>query len=204
MRKQEILMDMHATAYPWKFNPSGWAHRWKIVVLAMIASGISLYLGLYEWGVTSFAWDPVFGNQTEEVLKSEVSHMITEWIKLPDAILGSIAYFTEVIFALAGSTRRWQDRPWLVILFGLDVIPLGVTSAILVTMQGTVVGHWCFLCLCTACVSLTLVFLAYQEVLCTVIYLHRVWKKDRSLFWPTLWGTPSHTAYKIGLNMEND
>jgi hypothetical protein len=32
-----------------------------------------------------------------------------------------------------------------VILFGIDVIPLGIVSAVLVVLQGTIVGSWCVL-----------------------------------------------------------
>ena len=49
----------------------------------------------------------------------------------------------------------------MVILFGIDVIPLGGVSAILVVMQGFVVGSWCTLCLVSAAVSLLLVYFAY-------------------------------------------
>jgi hypothetical protein len=44
----------------------------------------------------------------------------------------------------------------MVVLFGLDVIPLGAISAILVLLQATIVGYWCFLCLVTAAISVLL------------------------------------------------
>ena len=110
----------------------------------------------------------------------------------------------DLIFGLAGSTRRWQYRPWMVLLFGLDVIPLGIVSAVLVVLQGAVVGAWCFLCLVTAAISLILVALAYDEVWSTLLYLGRVWRKTHSakLVWNTFWGRPYGLAEEVALVRE--
>ena len=188
---------------PWDYNPSSWNQRVRIALIAMIAVLISLYLGLFQWGLVSDVWDPVFGDQTKQVLLSDVSHTMSSWFRVPDAILGSLMYLGDVIFALAGSTRRWQYRPWLVILFGLDVIPLGIVSAVLVFLQATVVGNWCFLCLVSAVISLILVVMAYDEVWSTLIFLYRLWKKTKSkkIVWQTFWGKPSEEAHEVGLSM---
>ncbi len=188
---------------PWWYNPSSWNQRIRVAVIAMIAVLISIYLGLYQWRLIGNIWDPFFGDQSKHVLDSDVSHKIRSWVLVPDAILGALAYLGDVIFALAGSKRRWQYTPWLVILFGIDVIPLGIVSAILVFMQALVVQQWCFLCLVTAVISLILVVLAYDEVLSSVIYLRRFWKKTRSWpkFWRTFWGFASEEALEIGEGM---
>ena len=85
-----------------------------------------------------------------------------------------------------------QRGPWacLVVLFGIDVIPLGGVSAILVIIQATVLGQWCFLCLVTAVISLILVYWAYDEVWSSITYLRRVWQRthDRSILWTVFWG----------------
>lgn len=188
---------------PWSYNPSSWRQRVIICIVALPAVIISAYLGLYQWRLIDSVWDPVFGNQTMKVLDSEVSHRMRDFIIIPDAILGTLAYLGDILFALAGSTRRWQFRPWMVVLFGLDVIPLGIVSAILVVLQGTVVGSWCFLCLVTAVISLILVVMAYDEVWSCLLYLSRIWKKHRnfSLLWRTFWGNPSDEAHAVALTM---
>src|SRR5690606_26590470 len=95
-----------------------------------------------------------------------------------------------------------QYRPWIVVIFGLDVIPLGIVSAILVFMQGAVVGAWCFLCLVTAVISLVLVVMAYDEVWSCLIYLHRVRKNSNwATAWWTMWGYPSDVANEVGIAM---
>jgi uncharacterized membrane protein len=188
---------------PWDYNPSSWKQRVKISLIAVIAAGIAFYMGLYQWGLIDDVWDPIFGDQTKQVLRSDVSHTMSAWFRVPDAILGFVAYLGDVIFALAGSARRWQYRPWLVVLFGLDVIPLGIVGAILVFLQGTIVGSWCFLCIVSAIISLILVVMAYDEVFSTLIFLYRLWKKTKSkkIIWKTFWGSPSEEAYEVGLTM---
>lgn len=195
--------DLDVIPKPWDHNPSSWSQRVPVAVLAAVALLISAYMGLYQWNLIGQVWDPVFGRQTEEVLKSDVSHQITRWVGIPDAILGALAYLGDIIFALAGSTRRWQFRPWMVVIFGIDVIPLGGVSAILVFMQAFVVGSWCFLCLVTAVLSLTLVYLAYDEVWTTLLYLREVRRRSRKKgdLWNAFWGRPSRAAYEAGESM---
>lgn len=193
----------HATPEPWRYNPSKWSQRVTIVLIAAIATLIAIYMGLYQWRIIDSVWDPVFKDQSMKVLDSNVSHQITAWVRIPDSILGALAYLGDVIFGLAGSTRRWYDRPWLVILFGLDVIPLGIVSSVLIFLQGAVVGSWCFLCLITGVISLVLVFLAYDEVWSSCIFLRYVWKQSKSLsiLWNTFWGRPSLIAHKVAAEM---
>lgn len=199
--KNPYSLDAHP--YPWDYNPSSWAQRISVALVAFVAFIIAIYLGLYQWGLIDSVWDPIFGEQSANVLTSDVSHQITSWIQMPDAILGAWAYLGDFVFALAGSTRRWQFRPWLVLLFGLDVIPLGIVSAILIFLQGAVVGSWCFLCIITAIISLILVVMAYDEVFISCNFLYRVWKKTRNrrLLWNTFLGFPSEEANEIANSM---
>jgi hypothetical protein len=62
---------------------------------------------------------------------------------------------------------------------------------VLVVLQGTAVGAWCFLCLATAAISLMLVALAYDEVWSSILYLRRVAKKtgDARAVWRAFWKT---------------
>lgn len=190
---------LDAIPRPWDYNPSAWSQRIPICVLAMVAFFIAVYMGLYQWRLIGSAWDPIFGTQTEAVLDSDVSERMRRWFLIPDAVFGAIAYLGDAIFGLAGSTRRWQYRPWLVVIFGIDVIPLGVVSAVLVVLQGAVVGSWCFLCLVTAVISLILVYMAFDEVWSCLLYLWRVWRETRSLrlLWKTFCGFRSPEADRI-------
>lgn len=183
-----LWLDINAP--PWKYNPSSWSQRLPICALAAVAGLIATYMALYQWRVVGSVWDPVFGEQTAKVLDSDVSEKMRHWMLVPDAALGAVGYFSEALLGLAGSTRRWQFRPWLVILFGIDVIPLGIVSVILVVLQGTVVGFWCFPCLVTAAISVLLVYWAYDEVWSSLKFLKQVWDRthDRTVLWRTFWG----------------
>jgi uncharacterized membrane protein len=198
-REGDGWLDVNAP--PWRHNPSSWANRIPICVLAGIATLIAAYMALYQWRLVDGVWDPLFGDQSRRVLDSEVSERMRAWLRVPDAALGALAYLGDVIFGLAGCTRRWQHRPWLVLLFGLDVIPLGLVSAILVVLQGTVVGAWCFLCLVTAVISLVLVVLAADEVWSSLSYLLRLWRRcrDGREVWRCFCGRPSPLAAEVAL-----
>jgi hypothetical protein len=206
-------MDFHPTppvwnaaVEPWSYNPSAWRQRVPICILAAVAFLIAAYMALYQWRLIGSVWDPVFGEQSEQVLDSEVAQAMDRWIGVPDAALGAFAYLGDALLGLAGSQRRWQFRPWMVVLFGIDVIPLGVVSSVLVILQGTIVGKWCFLCLVTAAISLLLVYWAYDEVYSSLKYLYRVWKRSKSgvVLWNAFWGFPSEVAAEIGREMVRD
>ena len=188
---------------PWSYNPSRWSQRIPICILAAVAFLIAAYMALYQWRLIDSVWDPVFGDQSQQVLDSNVAQTMDRWIGVPDAAFGAFAYLGDAILGLAGSTRRWQFRPWMVVLFGIDVIPLGVVSSVLVVLQATVVGSWCFLCIVTAVISLILAWWAYDEVYSSLKYLYRVWKRSQSVrvLFNAFWGIPSALAFEVGNEM---
>lgn len=191
-------LDVHAP--PFSRNPSSWRQRVPICALAGVGFLVSCYLTLYQWQLVDTVWDPVFGDGSVKVLESEVSHSLGRWFGIPDAALGAIAYLGDLVFGLAGSTRRWQYRPWLVLIFGFDVIPLGIVSIVLVGMQGFAVGAWCFLCLVTAAVSVALILIAYDEVWAALKYLWRVWRRGGARpAWAAFRGVPSDVAARVAL-----
>lgn len=205
----EILEDkartpvpaLDAVPEPWDYNPSAWPQRVRVSLVAAVGFLVAAYMGLYQLGLIRDVWDPVFGDQTLKVLDSDASHRMSRWMRVGDSLFGSLAYLGDIVFAMAGSTRRWQYRPWLVVLFGIDVIPLGIVSVILVITQGFVVQAWCFLCLVSAAISLGLIFLAYDEVWSSLKFLRRVWVRsggDLGVWWRVLWGKPHDAAVRAG------
>ena len=197
---QDVLdLDVHAP--PFHRNPSAWSQRLPICVLAGIATVIASYMALFQWGLMASVWDPLFGRGSEIVLQSDVARGLDRWLHVPDAAFGAWGYLSEAVLGLVGSTRRWQYRPWLVILFGIDVIPLGGVSAILVLCQGFIVGSWCTLCLLTALISFILIGLAYDEVWASLCYLRHVWRqtRDKRLLWRVFWGFAATEADRLAL-----
>jgi uncharacterized membrane protein len=195
--------SLNAIPLNWGYNPSGWFERTRIAIVAAVGFLIASYMSLYQMNLIGSVWDPVFGEGTAHVLKSDLSHALSRVFRVPDALLGALAYLGDIVLGLGGSTRRWQFRPWLVLLFAVNIIPLGLVSALLVVSQGAVVGAWCFLCLTTAGISLLLIYLAYDEIWTTIRYLHGVWKLSGSwsVLWKTLIGTPTDAGRQVGEEM---
>jgi len=145
--------------------------RLLIALIAAIATALSTYMALFQWGVISRVWDPFFS--TDTVLNSNISHDLRRMLYIPDAALGALSYLGDVVLSLVGSKTRWKDQSWLVLLFGLYVIPPAVVSIILVCLQGLVVKAWCFWCLVCASLSLVLILLSYNEVKASWLYLKK-------------------------------
>ena len=124
-------MATEGTPPGWDANPSSWRQRLPIVAVALVGFGIATYLTLYQLDVFDTVWEPFFGDGSETVLNSEVSHILP----IPDALLGTFSYALDAVTGVLGGTRRWKTMPWLVVLFGLAVGPLGAVSVLLVVLQ---------------------------------------------------------------------
>lgn len=170
----------------WSYNPASWGQRLPIVGLAAVGFLTAGYLALYQVGVFPTVWDPVFGSGSVTVLTSWVATGTERAVGVPDAALGALGYLADAVTGVIGSTRRWRTMPWLVILFGLFVGPLGAVSIALVILQ-PFVGGWCFLCLITAAISVLMIGPAMDEVLASLQYLRRERRAGRSA-WRAFWG----------------
>lgn len=167
----------------WDYNPAAWSERIPIVVLALAGFTIASCLALYQWGVFDSVWEPFFGDGSRTILNSGVSQILP----FPDAALGAFSYLLDAVAGLIGGRRRWRTMPWIVILFGLAVGPLGVVSVMLVVFQPVVYGAWCSLCLASAAISLAMVGPAMDELLASLQHLKRERVHGRGL-WRAFWG----------------
>lgn len=180
----------------WKTNPSAWGERIPIIVLALVGLLIASYLGAFQLGFIDTVWEPFFGDDSRRILTSGVS----EVLPVPDAVLGAIAYLLDAVAGAIGGRGRWRSMPWIVILFGLAVGPLGAVSILLVILQPVLLNSWCTLCLTTALISLVMIGPALDETLVSLQYLKRVSRHGGSV-WRAFWGieTPD---YQQQLSME--
>lgn len=167
----------------WNYNPSTWKHRIPLVVAASVGFCIAMYLAFFQMKLVNSVWDPFFGDGTEKVLTSRLSQKFP----IPDALLGAFGYLLDVVSGLIGGIDRWKTNPWIVIIFGLAVGPLGMVSVLLVISQPIIVGHWCTLCLCSATISVIMISPAMHEFLASLQYLQRARHKKMSL-WKAFWG----------------
>lgn len=179
-----MSMEMPGPDIPpgWSYNPSTWVQRAPIIALGLVGFLLSRPLAGYQLGHIDWVWDPFFGGGTTDILTSDVSKA---W-PVSDAGLGAMTYLVEVLSTFMGDRRRWRTMPWMVAIFGFAVIPLGVTSIILVVMQPLVVGEWCMLCLASAAAMLVMLPLALDEVIAMIQFLNHSRKAGRSV-WRTFW-----------------
>lgn len=176
----------------WDYNPSAWSQRIPIITLALLGFFIARYMAAFQLGHIATVWDPVFGGQTKTILTSDVSKAFP----ISDAGLGAFSYLLDAISGMIGDRRRWRTMPWMVILFGVMIIPPGVTSIALVILQPVGVGAWCFLCLLTAFIMLLMVAPALDEVVATVQFLRQSHKQGKP-FWRTFLRGEPLTAEEI-------
>ncbi|MFN2442115.1 MAG: hypothetical protein ABR517_05480 [Thermoanaerobaculia bacterium] len=45
------MIDLDVHPAPFERNPSAWSQRLPIAAMALVATGISIYLALYQWGL---------------------------------------------------------------------------------------------------------------------------------------------------------
>jgi hypothetical protein len=85
-----------------------------------------------------------------------------------------------------GGRNRWRTMPWMVLMFGVLVVPLGVVSIVLVILQPLAVGAWCTLCLVTAAAMLIMIAPAVDEVVAMGQFLLGARREGKPL-WRTFW-----------------
>lgn len=167
----------------WSYNPSSWPERLPIVGLALVGFVIAGYLALYQLRFFVDVWEPFFGDGSRIILNSSVSRILP----IPDAALGAFGYLLDAITGVIGGRDRWRRMPWIVVLFGVAVGPLGIVSVLLVILQPVMFNAWCTLCLASALISVLMIGPAADEVLASLQYLKGERVKGRSL-WRAFWG----------------
>lgn len=167
----------------WDYNPAAWKERIPIVLLALVGFGIATYLSLYQLRVFSTVWEPFFGDGSQTILNSSISRVLP----IPDAALGALGYLLDAVTGVIGGQKRWRRMPWIVVVFGLAVGPLGMVSIMLVVFQPVLLDAWCTLCLASAVVSVAMIGPAMDELLASLQHLRREKEAGRSV-WDAFWG----------------
>ena len=178
--------DVNLIPPGWDYNPATWSQRIPIVVLAMVGFFIASYLALYQLDIIRNVWEPFFGDGSVTILNSKVSHVLP----IPDAALGAFGYLVDAVTGIIGGTGRWKKMPWIVIVFGLAVGPLGFVSVMLVVFQPVLFSAWCTLCLCSAVISIAMIGPAMDEMLASLQFMQRVRRSEAST-WKAFWGVQS-------------
>ncbi|MGR8940194.1 MAG: NAD-dependent epimerase/dehydratase family protein [Gammaproteobacteria bacterium] len=174
-----LLAEMTGPDIPpgWDYSPSSWLQRIPIIFLAFIGLYISRYLAAYQLGHIPQAWDPFFGAGTERIITSDISKA---W-PVPDAGLGAVTYLLEILTGIIGGRARWRTMPWLVILFGVMIVPLGGVSIFFIIIQPILLGTWCTLCLAAAAAMLIQIPYSVDELIATLQFLRERRSKGKSV-----------------------
>ncbi len=189
----------------WDVSPSSWAQRLPIIALAFVGLHISRYLAAYQLGHIDSIWEPFFAggpdprNGTEEIITSSVSRA---W-PVSDAGVGAVTYALEIITGLIGSARRWRTMPWLVVLFGLMIVPLGVVSLTFIIIQPIWIGTWCTLCLIAALAMLIQIPYSLDELVATGQFLMRRKRAGRALLSVFFTGDTDEPAGPVPRNLHD-
>lgn len=175
-------VDGAAVPPGWSYDPSTAAQRAPLIALALFGFLASRYMGAYQLGYVGVVWDPVFGDGTMRVLDSRISAAFP----VSDAGLGAVAYAVGALLGFTGDRTRWRTMPWVVALFGVVVVSLGVVQVLLVLSQPLLVGAWCTLCLLSAFGTLWMIALSFDEVVATLQLLDR--RTDEGVpLWRAFW-----------------
>jgi nucleoside-diphosphate-sugar epimerase len=178
----------------WDYSPSTWMQRIPIIALAFIGLFISRYLAAYQLGHTESAWDPFFGDGTQRIITSEISKA---W-PVPDAGVGAVTYMLEILTGIMGGRARWRTMPWLVILFGLMIVPLGAVSIFFIIIQPIVIGTWCTLCLVAAVAMLIQIPYSVDELAASGQFLLERSRKGKSVLLAMLRGDTMEGGRQTG------
>jgi len=173
---RRLLAADSATPPGWDDNPSAWRQRLPIIGLALLGTAIAGYLAAFQLGLIGTVWEPFFGDGSRVILESGISRALP----IPDAALGMLGYLADAVSGAIGGRRRWRTMPWIVILFGIAVGPLGAVSLVLVMLQPIALNAWCTLCLTSAAISVLMVGPAADEVLASLQHVRREAAEGRS------------------------
>ncbi|HEX5159128.1 MAG TPA: vitamin K epoxide reductase family protein [Ktedonobacterales bacterium] len=180
----------------WSYNPSAWRERWLLLALAAIGLLAALYTALSQLSVVGAMVDPFFGSASSYAVTHSA---IARLLPVPDGVLGVVGYCCDLLFGAIGGERRWRTRPWVVLIFALVILALGMVSLALTILQGAVIGSWCTVCLISAAVSTLILGLGIGEALASLQYLALVRMKSGGVaVWRALWGAaPARSRERI-------
>ncbi|MDQ6619705.1 MAG: NAD-dependent epimerase/dehydratase family protein, partial [Pseudomonadota bacterium] len=179
------MMDSSDMPAGWTYSPSTFLQRLPIVALGAFGFFIARTLAAYQLGHIDGVWEPFFAgdatrNGTEFIITSPVSKA---W-PIADGGLGGVTYMFEVLMGVMGDRRRWRTMPWMVMLFGIVVVPLGVVSIYFIIIQPIVLGTWCSLCLAAALAMLIMIPYSLDELVAMAQFLVQSRRRGEP-FWRT-------------------
>ncbi|MHB8622875.1 MAG: SPW repeat domain-containing protein [Sulfuricaulis sp.] len=176
------MMDKSEIPPGWAYTPASWLQRMPIAVLGLFGFFIARYMAAYQLGHIDRAWDPFFGAGTMTIITSDMSKA---W-PIPDAGLGAVAYMLEVLMTFMGGKNRWRTMPWMILMLGILMVPLGGVSVFFIIIQPMLIGTWCTLCLIAGLAMVLMIPYSLDEFVAMGQFLVAARKKGKP-FWRTFW-----------------
>jgi uncharacterized membrane protein len=136
------------------------AERSRILSFIFVGMLISIYLGLFQLHVFRSVWDPLFVEGSIRVLDSPLSRALP----VPDSLIGALGYFSEAVALIIGSKLRFGRGSWILFLYSIIALAMGVVSVGLVFYQAFAVHDWCTLCISSALISMGLSYPGLREL----------------------------------------
>ncbi len=179
----EGMMDETDVPPGWSYCPSTYVQRMPIIVLGALGFVLARILTAYQLGHVDAVWEPVFAgdamrNGTEFIITSDVSKA---W-PVADGGIGAMSYMAEILMGVMGGRARWRTMPWMVLLFGIVVVPLGVISIYFIIIQPIEIGTYCTICLAAALAMLIMIPFALDELIAMGQFLALNTRRGRP-FW---------------------
>jgi len=87
-----------------------------------------------------------------------------------------------------GSRARWRTMPWLVLAFGLMIVPLGIVSIGFIIIQPIVIGTWSTLALIGAAAMLIQIPYSVDELAASISFIRRRMRAGQSFVRVLLFG----------------
>ena len=108
-----------------------------------------------------------------------------------------MTYVLEILTGIIGGRNRWRTMPWLVILFGVMIVPLGAVSIFFIIIQPILIGTWCTLCLFAAVAMLIQIPYSVDELIATGQFLAERRRKGKSVILAFLRGDTMEGGRKM-------
>lgn len=176
------MMDESDVPPGWAYTPASWLQRMPIAVLGLFGFFIARYMTAYQLGYIDRAWDPFFGTGTMTIITSDMSKA---W-PIADAGLGAVAYMLEVLMTFMGGRNRWRTMPWMILMLGILMVPLGGVSVFFIIIQPMLIGTWCTLCLIAGLAMVIMIPYSLDEFVAMGQFLVDAQQQGKPM-WRTFW-----------------
>jgi hypothetical protein len=144
-----------------------WVEHLAIGALASIAVLTFTSLAFEHWRRIPGGWSPrVAAHTVDHETPVEIGSLADHAPAVASAAEVIVTRGERLGLEVAESTHRWQLRPWMALTFGVDVLPLGFVSAMMVIVpRGDRPDPWGLISAMLAVSAAVIVLFSYEELI---------------------------------------